>query len=245
MIIKKEIPMNVLIVEDEPIQLNGIVEIIKSGFNGVKCFTALNYKEATDLLSSNIDIDVILLDIELNDTDNLTGIDLGRYIRTFPQFENTPILFITGYSAEAADAIHATNCFDFLVKPYDASDLTTSIQKLIDKHIITENPIRFRNSVGVCFNVRPSEIIYMNCIGRNIYVYTLSGRFVVHSSLKDVLKTLPDDFIRCHRSYIVNQHFIANYDKTTKYVAVKTPNKPTSIPIGQAYYKSFVSQLKD
>lgn len=236
--------MNVFIVEDEPVQLNSIVEILKSEFNGVKCFTASNYNEAVALLSSSISIDVILLDIQLDDSDGLTGIDLGRYIRTLPQFESTPILFITAYAAEAASAIHATNCFDFLVKPYDPSDLTSSIQKLINKHIVTEKPIRFRTSKGVYFLVPPSEIIYINSIGRDIYVYTLAERFVLHTALKDILKTLPEDFIRCHKSYIVNKNFIANYDITTRYVAVKTPNKLTSIPIGQAYYKSFISQLK-
>lgn len=236
--------MNVFIVEDEPIQLNGIVEILKSEFNGVKCFTASNYNEATTLLSDNISIDVILLDIQLDDSNGLTGIDLGRYIRTLSQFESTPILFITAYAAEAAGAIHATNCFDFLVKPYEPSDLTSSIQKLINKHIITEKPLRFRTSNGVYFIVHPSEIIYINSIGRNIYVYTPVERFVIHTALKEILKILPENFIRCHKSYIINKNFIANYDITTRYVAVKSADELTSIPIGQAYYKSLMSQLK-
>jgi DNA-binding LytR/AlgR family response regulator len=62
--------------------------------------------------------------------------------------------------------------------------------------------------------------------------------------LKEILKVLPENFIRCHKSYIINKNFIANYDITTRYVAVKSADELTSIPIGQSYYKSLMSQLK-
>lgn len=63
-------------------------------------------------------------------------------------------------------------------------------------------------------------------------------------SLADIMRKLPDYFIRCHKSYVVNKYFIANYDKSALYITVRTAPK-TSIPIGYAYHKSFVNQLKD
>lgn len=236
--------MNALIVDDDMNQLNGIVSIVKKSFKGTVCLTASTYEEAVELLTGDTAIDIILLDIELDSSDNLTGVDLGSYIRTLPQFENTPILFITGYAAEAAHAIHATNCFDFLVKPFKPAELTTSIQKLIDKNIISEKPIPFRDLAGVHFRVLPSEIIYMSCTNHNTQVYTLSGTFTAHMSLADIMRKLPDYFIRCHKSYVVNKYFIANYDKSTLYITVRTAPQ-TSIPIGYAYHKSFVNQLRD
>ena len=84
----------------------------------------------------------------------------------------------------------------------------------------------------------------MSCANHNTQVYTLSGTFTAHMSLADIMRKLPDYFIRCHKSYVVNKYFIANYDKSTLYITVRT-DPQTSIPIGYAYHKSFVNQLKD
>ncbi len=252
--------MNILIVDDDKKQLNGIVAIIKSAFANVRCLTASTFNDALSLLDSYIDIDVILLDIDLNGTKSanavnpnkidktdetyeVDGIDLGRHIRALPQFKNTPVLFITGYAMEAARAIHATNCFDFLVKPFKPEDLIISIQKLIDMHIISEKPIRFRDIAGIYFRILPSEIIYMQCDDRNVHIHTISGNFTAHTSMKALIKNLPDFFVRCHKSYIVNIHYIINYDQTNLLIALRTQNR-ISIPIGATYYKPFIKKIR-
>lgn len=228
--------MNVLIVDDESDQRDGIASVLKKNFEHTRCLMVPGYNKAVAALNDkNTDIDIILLDIELNDSDGHNGIDIGRYIRTQPRFEYTPILFITGYAEEAAHAIHVTNCFDFLVKPFRSNELVESVQKLIDRKIITEKPVRFRDVAGVYFRLLPSEIVCMKSVRRNINVFTISGEFTSNSmSLTELMDALPDSFIRCHKSYIINSQYIANYDSSNALIRLR--NYPDgSIPIGRTY----------
>lgn len=235
--------MNALIVDDDTAQLEGTGAIITTHFKDTRCLKASSYNEAVDILNGNMDIDIILLDIDLNSADGHNGIDLGRYIRSLSPYKHTPILFITGYVNEAARAIHATNCFDFIEKPLNSTDLIDSVQKLINMNIISEKPIRFRDVSGVYFRLLPSEIVYLKAVHRNAHVYTVLGEFVSSSTpLKDIIQFLPKSFIRCHKSYIVNTHFISACDRTNLLIKLRG-YEHVPIPIGRTYQATVYQQL--
>lgn len=95
--------MNVLIVDNEATQLEGIATIISANFQNTHCIKVKNYQKAIDLIDEKSkDIDLIILDIDLDSDDGQDGVDLGSYVRNTPNHKTTPILFITGYPEEAA-----------------------------------------------------------------------------------------------------------------------------------------------
>jgi len=71
--------------------------------------------------------------------------------------------------------------------------------------------------------LRTNDIIYIEGLGNYItYVDNQNGKTIVYSSLKAAASSLPDSFIRLHRSYLVNRSHINAYDKDTVTIGSKT-----------------------
>ena len=79
----------------------------------------------------------------------------------------------------------------------------------------------------------PSEIIYIESNDREVSVVATEGRiFRNKTGISQWENILGDDFIRIHRSYIVNRAAIASVDKEYVYAA------DYQLPVSRKYYKS-------
>lgn len=234
--------MNVLIVEDDPAQLDGIESILIENYENINCIKAANYEQAVHLI--NVEkIQLFLLDIAFgNPNDNSAdGIALGTYIRSLSHYAKTPILYLTACSLDAPRAIHETNCYDFLVKPYKKEDLLYSIQKLIDNQYLEVTPIELRDINGIYFRILPSKIFYIEASGKNLTVYTENDVIsTIGIRLKDLCAKLPPNFIQSHRGFVVNSDYITSYDPTHSLLFLGSVNIQT--PVGRKY-KEFVRKI--
>lgn len=156
--------MKVVIIEDEElsaIKLQNLLLQIDSNIEIVSTIDSV--KEATTFLSSNNDIDLIFMDIELVDGNG------------FQILENTktiiPIIFITAYNNYAIDAFKYTSV-DYLLKPIDRQDLSNSILKY--KSIFSENK-KPNNQLELIdfFNKKKSRILAIR--GKNKYPILISN----------------------------------------------------------------------
>lgn len=67
-----------------------------------------------------------------------------------------------------------------------------------------------------------SDILYLEGMG-NYVTYHLQGsdKKVVYSSLKEAQKQLPENFIRLHRSYLINKNVIESFDNEQVFISGK------------------------
>ena len=79
----------------------------------------------------------------------------------------------------------------------------------------------------------PSEIIYVESNDREVSVVATEGRvFRNKTGISQWESILGDDFIRIHRSYIVNRASITSIDKEYVWMG------ETQLPISRKYYRS-------
>ena len=166
--------MRALVVEDNVAQLNGLAEIIEESFPDIECLKAACYDDALALADSH-SIQLFLLDIQLGADPDKDGITLGEQLRRNPRYQTTPILYVTALVNEAPRAIHKTNCYDYLVKPYSQQDLIESVSKLLNLSLIREEPIELTDRDGVLARIRPDNILYIKSELRNMHVHTTTG----------------------------------------------------------------------
>lgn len=226
--------MKALIVEDNVAQLNGTAAMISEVFRDIECLTAVSYDESVELIKDNI-ISLFLLDIQLGEGTDRDGIALGEYIRSLEPYQATPILFITALPDQARRAIHSTNCYDYIMKPFDQSDLIKSIQRLLKLSIIEEPLIELTDRDGVYMRLKPDDLLYIKSELRNMHVFTVRETFVTSGiRLSDLEQTLPSFFVRCHKSYVINLHHIRSFDRKSASILLDTP-RPTLIPVGRKF----------
>ena len=83
------------------------------------------------------------------------------------------------------------------------------------------------------FRVRASEILFIEGLGNYVKVVLQEQNIISYLSMKQMLDTLPSNFIRVHKSYIVNKDHIKSYNYEDVQVG------KDFIPIGRAFKSEF------
>ncbi|MTH55498.1 response regulator [Bacillus mangrovi] len=199
------------LVDDRKIDLDklqgiaGNIEEIKIVFATQSAEEAYEYvkKEAIDLL---------IADIEMPE---LSGYELADIIHTHAL--NIAVIFVTAASGYAVHAFEL-NVHDYIMKPYPKDRLEKSIQRYIEKNQSSEIAGRlFLRQKSEIHIVQKKEIIFIERTGRSTTIYTKSGPVKTYQTLNELEGELRErDFIRSHRSFIINIHYVKNFSVYTK-----------------------------
>lgn len=178
-------------------------------------------------------IDILFLDIELFE---MTGIEVGAYIRNRLEDWNIQIIYISG-KENYANSLFKTQPMDFLIKPLNVKQIEEAFAtaiKIISKRM---EKFEFQNGKNHYF-ISYGQIIYFTSSGRTIKIVTLNDSKEFYGKLKEIAKNLPEDFITIHQSYIVNSQYIKRY----VYELVELEDG-TTLPISKAYRKQVRQNL--
>lgn len=207
-------------------------------------FTKHNYDAKVAFQSDDVDsiidyvsinkTDVLLLDINLKA--GKTGLEIAEAVRK--KNKNAYIIFTTGH-LEYAMMAYKFKTFDYLAKPITIERLEDTINRLFEdinglpKKYIT---IDTKNTI-----IDESEIEYIQRDGMKIIFRTISRDYETYSSFNKLKDILPENFIRCHKSFIANIDNVTNVDFVANEIYFKK-NGPCSI--GPKYKKDLKEDLK-
>lgn len=170
--------------------------------------------------------DILLMDIDLH---GVNGIDVAAAIQE--QFSEVKVIFITGH-IEYCTEIFRANPNNFLMKPIEAEALYGAIERA-GKQILEEIKDCFVVTCkGSVFKVKARDIFYLESEKRTVILHSRGEDWTVYRKLDDVQKELPDYFLRCHQSYLVNMNEI----KSLMPLRLKLFNG-AEIPISRPKYK--------
>ena len=86
-------------------------------------------------------------------------------------------------------------------------------------------------------SILPSEILYIESNDREVTIYATENRtYRNKTGISQWESILGDDFIRIHRSYVVNREAITFIDKEYVYIG------DSQLPISRKYYKSVLAE---
>ena len=151
--------------------------------------------------------DLLIFDIEMG---QLNGMELAAGIRR--KDEDIPILFVTGYDSYLAQGFEVA-ALHYLLKPLRKEKLFTVLDKLKKMRMRKkqEEKILFRAEEGP-LSLPASKIWYIEAMAHQCILYTEDTSHVLCSSIGEMVRQLCGrrEFVRCHRSYLVNvQHISA------------------------------------
>ncbi|PXY39176.1 DNA-binding response regulator [Flavobacterium cheongpyeongense] len=196
--------INCLIIDDEPLAINVIKNYLEPVENFEVTNTFSNPIEGLNFLKNN-KVDVIFLDI------NMPVLDGINFIKSL---ENPPILIITSAYSQFAIETYELDVLDYLVKPIEFPRLMKTLNK-ISKRLNNNNNVPQENAPESPFifvkidkkrmkKIFFNEILVIESLKDYLKINTLTGKYIIHSTLSDFTDLLPErNFLRIHRSYTI------------------------------------------
>ena len=214
----------IYICEDQPDFLEKLTELIQ------RTITIENFHFQIELATQNPEmlieklekqknfLGIYFLDIDLG-KDTMNGFELGKKIRSLDS--RGFIIYITTHEELLSETfIHRLETLDFILK--DEPDrikrnIVTSLKTIETRIGIDSNKNREYFAVkngGRTSYVPLDEIIYFETTAKKhvVAVNTLQGRKEFYDTLEKITERLNDDFIRVHRSFLVNSQHISGYN---------------------------------
>jgi len=235
--------VKILVVEDEIIIADHICDTLEElGYKTLE--PAISYTEANETIEAEMP-DIAILDIQL--AGKKTGIDLAKRIKEKYDF---PFIFLTS-NADAATVKLAKEVMPlaYLVKPFTKDELFASIEialsnyskrkgTAVDENLVIKDSL-FIKDKGMYKKIYLKDILYFKSAHVYIEIY-LKGqeRVVTRTSLKDFSQILNPNFLRTHRSYVVNTLHLDQVHSTFLTIGKE------HIPIGKKYKEAIIDKVR-
>ena len=209
---------------------------IEYDLDGCVKFATSKINDLVSFINSNT-IEVLFLDIDLNSDYN--GIELAKKIRKKNKF--IYIIFITAHF-EYIFSAYECKTFDFIQKPFSKSRLESTVLRLFDD--INSNTAQFIKLNNKYKLINQNLVNYIQKDGMKTIYYMNSGSIETYGSFKNIMNSLPANFIRCHKSFIANMDNISNIDFRCNTIYFKN-SQLSQCYIGPKYKKKFMEVLKN
>ena len=207
--------MNCMIVDDEEMSrelLKGYCEkvdglnLVSIGKNGLEAISALE----------KLSIDVMFLDIEMPE---LTGMELLK------SSEKLPEIVLTTSSKDHALEAFEYQVADYITKPVSFPRFLKAIERVKDiLKVGRENKDEIFIKVdGRYVKLRLEDILFIETLGDYVVFVTEDNKkYIVHSTLKNIEEKIKDqNFLKVHRSYVVNLSKIIDIEESNLLISDK------------------------
>lgn len=234
-----------IIIDDEPLARSIVNEYLQSflqvqvvqecsdGFEGVK---AIQQHQP----------DLIFLDIQMP---KINGFEMLELVEQPPA-----VIFTTAFDEYALKAFE-THAVDYLLKPFSKERFDKAVEKFIDQSALQQQRKNTQNllqsptdlpaqterivvkTAGKIRIIPISSIEYVEAADDYVKVHTPDGSFLKNKTMAFFEKSLPaDQFVRTHRSYIINVQQITRIEPYEKENHLAILRSGTKIPISQSGY---------
>ena len=204
---------------------------INNNFEAEISFKTHSPEELFKYISTN-KIDVFLIDIDLHSS--ITGLDIANRIRK--ENKNCYFIFTTGHLEYGFQA-YQYKTFDYLPKPITTERLEKTIIRLFeDISGSTKKFIKLDNRNTI---IDENEIKYIKRDGMKVIFHTDSRDYEIYSSFNKLQDKLPDNFVRCHKSFIANVNNVTKLEPSSNIVYFNS----SSCDIGPKYKNDFIHKF--
>lgn len=234
--------MNVLIVDDEPLAREELRFIVAEDDRVTFVDTAESVDEALEKMLDDKPT-VIFLDIHLT---NESGFDLAKKIQ---RLQNPPkIIFATAYDNHALEAFQV-DAIGYILKPFDDQRIYAALTKVYQQlqtssDTTTQELENLRIALPLSDRIvmiDPTQILFASVENSQLTIVLPKQNYQLNESLNWLEQRLDThQFMRTHRSFIVNLNKITEIQPWFNHTYQLTLTNNAKIPVS----RSFVPSLK-
>ncbi len=160
-----------------------------------------------NLNSDNINI--VFLDIMINDKNSIDWM-IEKQLNT----RSTQYILMTSFPIESYRLSETESCYFLIKSKMSDGQLLSAIKKAINSITkkVAQQIIIKSNGKNCIINMQ--NIAYIETFNNNIVLHMITNEeYTLYSSLRSFSKEFPPNFLRCHKSYLVNMNYIISYER--------------------------------
>lgn len=194
--------INCLIVDDEPLAAD-VIESFVDKMPHLHLVDKVNSAtEALAVLKAH-KVDMLFLDIQMPE---MTGLEFLKTLKNMPI-----VIFTTAYPNYALES-YEIDAADYLLKPISFDRFVKAVNKA-EERIKDEGEkpeYIFVKADGKLVRINIEDICYVEGLKDYVVIHTMQTKVVTHNTMKNIeaLLLTDENFIRIHRSYIINLRFV-------------------------------------
>lgn len=147
-------------------------------------------------------IDLLMINVKLV---GVSGIDVAKRLQILDS--ELKVIFISSEKEKVTDIFQAAPS-SFLIKPIEKTALKAAILKVMREIEEEDRNFFVITFKGKIFKIRTKDVLYFESEKRTIILHGRQENWKVYRKLDDIQKIVPDYFLRCHQSYLVNMNEI-------------------------------------
>ncbi|QXP53184.1 LytTR family DNA-binding domain-containing protein [Cellulophaga sp. HaHa_2_1] len=227
-----------IIADDEPIARQIIETYIQQIPNLSLVASCKDAFEVMQVLAEQ-HVDILFLDINMP---KLSGLSLLKTLQVKPS-----VILTTAYSEYALEGFELA-VTDYLLKPFSLERFIQATQKVQQKTIDISPMIAieekeeaqtiFVKSDKQIIKINFDEIAYIEAYGNYIKIFT-TKMILTPQTLTEFLTKLPQQFVRIHKSFVVNFEKIKVIEGNLIHL-----NETVKLPIGKSFKKDVLERIQ-
>ncbi len=237
--------IRILLVEDEILYAQDVRNRLSNSYDVIGIASSAD--QAAEILRSDQNVDLVLLDIGLDGDKD--GIDLAYLINE--EFK-IPFIFLTSHANSAfIERAKKAKPAAYLLKPFNDREVPIAIELALynyaeqpkepvfngrktnlkdDHEVMNINDRLFLKKENHFKRVALKDIYFLEADGNYTTIYTSTDRFIYSAILRKIEEKLPrDQFIRVHRSYLINIDAVDGFEGNALFIS------QNRIPVSKQY----------
>lgn len=234
--------MKAIIIDDEPLA-RGIVKEYLQSYTDVEVVQECNDGFEGLKAIQQHQPQLIFLDIQMP---KISGFEMLELVEKPPH-----VIFTTAFEEFAIKAFE-THAADYLLKPFSKERFDKAMQKLLQRkpwpqhnaavlETAAKSPVQSNRIVvkdgGKIKIVPVANIQYLEAADNYVKIYTTDSYFLKKKTMQYFEQSLhPQQFIRIHRSYIINAQLITRIDPFEKDSHIVLLTTGAKLPVSKSGY---------
>jgi DNA-binding LytR/AlgR family response regulator len=227
--------LTISILEDQPTEAEHLKSILNKWSLQTNCeltiseyFSGEDFFEENDITSYQT-FSVFFLDIQLK---KMNGLDVAKKLRK--EGYQGAIIFLTAFR-EYVFCGYEVHAMNYLLKPVKEEPLFLCLDEIAKNLSSSSYLYRYKQDI---ISIPYKDILSFSSSLHYIDILTVSEHFCQYATLNNILEYLPQEFIRIHKSCIVNMAHIYKISGST----IVLSNHMTA-QIGRSYTKSVIASF--
>lgn len=231
--------LNFILCDDETNMLDKLSLLfekafLKNDFDAKIVLKTSDYNEVLSFIASHT-VNVIVLDIEFKNS-KINGLDIAKQIREINK--DCYIIFITSHFEYVMEA-YDYKTFAYLFKNAITIDtLSTTLTRLFDD--VSSSPRKFFKIDTKGTFIDLGDVQFIEKSGMKVIYHTFNESLETYNSFSKIITNLPENFVRCHKSFIANINNITNISLSNNSITFKNGD---ICFIGPKYKNSFMEMI--